>query len=64
MHLGSFPTLPAKVNRAALLRRSKRAIVISASKDYGPASSPLPNLGVKRTSSGRVTWKLKLVRIR
>jgi hypothetical protein len=63
MHVGSFPTLPAKVNRAALFGRSRRPIVITASKDYGPTSSPLPNLGVERTSSGRVTWKLRLIRI-
>jgi hypothetical protein len=64
MHVGSFPTLPAKINRAALFSRSKRPIVITASKDYGPTSIPLPNVGVERTSHGRVSWKLKLIRIR
>jgi hypothetical protein len=64
MHIGSFPTLPAKVNRAALFSRSRRPIVITASKDYGPTRSPLPNLGVERTSRGHVTCKLKLIRLR
>lgn len=64
MHAGSFPTLPARVNRALLFSRSRRPIVIGASKSYGPTSTPLPNLGVDRASSGRVTWKLKLIRTR
>ena len=64
MHVGSFPTLPAKVNRALLFSRGRRPIVITASKSYGPTSTPLSNLGVDRTSSGRVTWKLKLIRTR
>jgi hypothetical protein len=64
MHVGSFPMLPAKVNRAKLFGRSRRPVVITATKDYGPTSTPLSNLGVSRTASGRVTWKLKLIRTR
>jgi hypothetical protein len=64
MHVGSFPMLPGKVNRARLFSRSRRPVVITATKDYGPTSTPLSNLGVSRTASGRVTWKLRLIRTR
>jgi hypothetical protein len=64
MAAGSFPTLPGKVNRAGLFDRSKRRIVISASKDYGPTSSPVPNFGVNVTAHGTVSWKLTLARVR
>jgi hypothetical protein len=64
MHVGSFPTLSAKVNRAALFSRGRRPIVVTASQDYGPTRSALSNLGVERTSRGHVSWTLKLIRVR
>lgn len=64
MYAGSFPTLPAKVDTAAVFNRGKRTIVLSAAKDYGPTSTPVPNLGVQRTARGRASWKLTLTRVR
>jgi hypothetical protein len=64
MYAGSFPALPAKLPRLGMFDRRQRTIVVSASKRYGPTSTPTPNLGVKVTSGGRVTWKLTLTRVR
>lgn len=64
MYEGSFPDLPGKVNRAALFNRSRRTLVIGASKPYGPDSTGVPNFGVTRTASGKVSWKLTLTRVR
>ena len=42
--------------------KRKRTIVVSASKSYGPASWPVPNLGVDLTTSGKESFKLTLTR--
>jgi hypothetical protein len=64
MYVGSFPNLPGKINRAAVFNRRTRTIVIAASKDYGPTSTALSNLGVSLAAHGRVSWKLTLKRVR
>jgi hypothetical protein len=64
MYTGSFPTLPGKPPGVAVFNRRQRTIVVSAAKNYGPTSTPTPNLGVKVTSHGRVTWKLTLTRVK
>jgi hypothetical protein len=63
MYAGSFPSLPGRIDRTPVFSRRRRTLVISAAKDYGPTSTGVPNLGVDRTASGRVSWKLTLTRV-
>jgi hypothetical protein len=64
MYAGSFPSLPGRIDRTALFSPRKRTVIIAARKDYGPTATGVPNLGVDRTASGSVSWKLTLTRVR
>jgi hypothetical protein len=64
MHNGSFPRLEAKYAQKDVFNRRKPRLDIGTSKTYGPDSMPLNNAGVKRTTTGKVTWKLVLTRTR
>jgi hypothetical protein len=46
----------------ATARAATTKIVVRASQDYGPESTPLSNLGVALTTSGHMTWTLTLNR--
>ena len=52
----------AFVRELALFNRRQKKIVVSGTKTFGPTAYPVPNLGVDRTSTATVTWKLTLVR--
>ena len=58
----SFPRLPGKAPAKALFNPKRKTIVIRASKDYGPESTPISELGVDVTTSGHMTWTLTLNR--
>jgi hypothetical protein len=62
MHNSSFPRLDAKFKQGDVFNRSKRRIVVGASKSYGPDATPVTNSGVNRTTSGTFSWKLTLTR--
>lgn len=59
----TFPKLEGKYSERELFNRKQGRVVINASKPYGPDSAPIGN-GKKRTTSGKVSWKLTLTRKR
>jgi hypothetical protein len=58
----SVPRLPGKVPMAAVFNPKRKTIVVRVTKDYGPQSTPVANLGVDRTASAHMTWTLTLNR--
>jgi hypothetical protein len=62
MSVDSPPRLTGKAPAKALFNPKRKTIVVRASKDYGPESTPLSNLGVALTTSGHMTWTLTLNR--
>lgn len=60
----SFPNLDAKYRSADVFNRKKGTLVIKAHKSFGPSTWPVANLGVDRTASGTVDWKLTLKRVK
>lgn len=59
-----FPTAPRKVAEKALFGRRRTTLTISGSRTIGPESVPVVNIGVERTTSATVSWKLTLKRKR
>jgi len=62
MYAESPPRLTGKVSMKALFSPKRKTIVVKASQDYGPQSTPIANLGVDRTTSGHMAWTLTLNR--
>jgi hypothetical protein len=62
LYVDSPPRLPGKVPAKALFNPKRKTIVVKVTKDYGPESTPVANLGVDRTASGHMTWSLTLSR--
>jgi hypothetical protein len=62
MDVDSPPRLAAKAPSKGLFSRKRKTIVVRASQDYGPASTPISSLGVALTTSGHMTWTLTLNR--
>lgn len=59
-----FPTVTKKVAPAAFFDRTRKRIVIAGSESFGPTVEGVANLGVERTMTADVSWKLTLVRKR
>jgi hypothetical protein len=62
MYVDSPARLTGKASEKALFNPKRKTIVVRASKDYGPESTLLSNLGVHLTTSGHMTWTLTLNR--
>jgi hypothetical protein len=62
MYVDSPARLTGKAPAKALFDPKRKTIVVRATKDYGPESTPLSNIGVALTTSGRMTWTLTLDR--
>jgi hypothetical protein len=62
MSVDSPPRLTGKAPAKALFNPKRKTIVVRASQDYGPESTPISNLGVSLTTSGHMTWTLTLNR--
>jgi hypothetical protein len=63
MYTGSFPRVEGKYKQADLFNRRKSELKIGDSKAYGPTLTPRSST-VNRTTSGKVSWELKLTRKR
>jgi hypothetical protein len=61
MDVDSPPRLAAKPPNG-LFSRKRKTIVVRASQDYGPESTPISSLGVALTTSGHMTRTLTLNR--
>lgn len=57
-----FPVAETKVSTKLLFDRTKKSIVLSGAKSYGPESRPVSGFHVDRTTSATVSWKLTLKR--
>jgi hypothetical protein len=62
MDVDSPPQLAGKAPAKALFAKKRKTIVVRASQEYGPESTPISSLGVALTTTGHMTWTLTLNR--